>query len=155
MQSITGLMFDVGRKVEVSFDRDDFQDAWFPATINEDMGNGTFLVEYSTVTTDNDGVFTKVRVDSLHIRPCPPLLKDKNFVLLEKVDAFFDLGWWSGIITKQLENSRYLVYFKLMKREKEFYQSELRPHMEWKDGKWFTSSQVLSTRLMVLSIIFF
>ncbi|XP_057782259.1 DUF724 domain-containing protein 3-like [Salvia miltiorrhiza] len=139
-QNIAGLMFDVGRKVEVSFDREDFQDAWFPATILEELENQTFLVEYSSVNTDNHG-HTKARVDSLHIRPCPPLLKDKNFVLLEKVDAFFDFGWWSGIITKELENSRYLVFFKQMKCDKEFNQSELRPHMDWKDDKWFTSSQ--------------
>ncbi|KAI3449368.1 hypothetical protein Pfo_006033 [Paulownia fortunei] len=140
-QSIAGLMFDVGRKVEVSFDREDYQDAWFPATIHEDLGNGAFMVEFSSADNDNKAQALKVTIDSLHVRPCPPLLKDKNFVLLEKVDAFFDFGWWSGVITKELENSRYIVFFKQMKRDKEFNQSELRPHMEWKDGKWFTSSQ--------------
>ncbi|XP_041990098.1 DUF724 domain-containing protein 3-like isoform X2 [Salvia splendens] len=139
-QNIAGLMFDVGRKVEVSFDREDFQDAWFPTTIREDLGNQTFLVEYNSVNPDSHGS-TKASVDSLHIRPCPPVLKDKKFILLEKVDAFFDFGWWNGIITKELERSRYLVFFKQMKCEKEFNQSELRPHMDWKDGKWFTSAQ--------------
>ncbi|XP_041993883.1 DUF724 domain-containing protein 3-like isoform X2 [Salvia splendens] len=139
-QNIAGLMFDVGRKVEVSFDREDFQDAWFPATIREDLGNQTFLVECNSVNPDSHGS-TKATVDSLHIRPCPPLLKDNNFILLEKVDAFFDFGWWNGIITKELGRSRYLVFFKQMKCEKEFNQSELRPHMDWKDGKWFTSAQ--------------
>ena len=151
-KNIAGLMFDVGRKVEVSFDREDFQDAWFPAAIREDLGNQTFLVEYNSVNPDSHGS-TKASVDSLHIRPCPPLLKDKNFILLEKVDAFFDFGWWNGIITKELESSRYLVFFKQMKCEKEFNQSELRPHMDWKDGKWFTSAQVLSTLLKKLSLI--
>ncbi|KAL1542623.1 DUF724 domain-containing protein 3-like isoform X1 [Salvia divinorum] len=139
-QNIAGLMFDVGRKVEVSFDREDFQDTWYPATILEDLGNQTFLVERNSVNSDNHSS-AKARLDSLHIRPCPPLLKDKKLVLFEKVDAFFDFGWWSGIITKELENSRYLVFFKQMKCNKEFSQSELRPHMDWKDDKWFTSSQ--------------
>lgn len=145
-------MFDVGRKVEVSFDREDFQDAWFPATILEDLG-GTFLVEYISASTDNKDQPIKARVNFLHVRPCPPLLKDKNFVLLDKVDAFFDFGWWSGVITKELENSRYIVYFKQMKLDKEFNQSELRPHMEWKDGKWFTSSQVFSILCRMSSFI--
>ncbi|PIN15557.1 hypothetical protein CDL12_11800 [Handroanthus impetiginosus] len=140
-KSIAGLMFDVGRKVEVSFDGEDRKDAWFPATIDKDVGNGAFLVEYVSENNDHKAQAVKVTVDSLHVRPCPPLLKDKNFVLLEKVDAFFDFGWWSGTITKHLENSRYVVFFKQMKRDKEFHQSELRPHLEWKDGKWFTSSQ--------------
>lgn len=143
-------MFDVGRKVEVSFEREDSQDAWYPATIHEDLGDGTFLVESSSAKTDNLSL-AKARVDSLHIRPCPPLLKAKNFDLLEKVDAFFDSGWWSGIITKHLENSRYIVFFKQMKYDKELGQSELRPHMEWKEGKWFTSSQVLSTLLKLIN----
>ncbi|KAH6823912.1 hypothetical protein C2S53_013608 [Perilla frutescens var. hirtella] len=141
-QSIVGLMFDVGRKVEVSFGREDFQDAWFPATIHQDLGNKTYVVEHNSAATDNNnGLASKATVNSLHIRPCPPLLKDKNFILLEKVDAFFDFGWWSGIITKRLEHSRYLVFFKQMKCDKVFKQSELRPHMEWKDGKWFTSQE--------------
>ncbi|KAL0459797.1 UNVERIFIED_CONTAM: DUF724 domain-containing protein 7 [Sesamum latifolium] len=46
-------MFDVGRNVEVSFDREDRQDAWFPATIQEDLGNGAFVVEYCSEDTDN------------------------------------------------------------------------------------------------------
>ncbi|KAL8527170.1 hypothetical protein ACS0TY_005156 [Phlomoides rotata] len=136
-ENMSGLMFEVGRKVEVSFDREDSQDAWFPASIHEDLGNGFFRVEYM----NKNGEAVKTTVDSLHVRPCPPLLKDKNLVLLEKVDAYFDYCWWSGVITKELENSRYIVFFKPMKQDREIYQSKLRPHMEWKEGKWFTSSQ--------------
>ncbi|KAL8544842.1 hypothetical protein ACS0TY_005165 [Phlomoides rotata] len=139
-ENMSGLMFEVGRKVEVSFDREDSQDAWFPASIHEDLGNGFFRVEYM----NKNGEAVKTTVDSLHVRPCPPLLKDKNFVLLEKVDAYFDYCWWSGVITKELENSRYIVFFKPMKQDREIYQSKLRPHMEWKEGKWFTSSQEAS-----------
>ncbi|GFP93585.1 hypothetical protein PHJA_001502900 [Phtheirospermum japonicum] len=143
-QSIAGLMFDVGRKVEVSFDQEDCQGAWFPATIQKDKGNGTYLVEYSA-NKNKKVVTVEATVDSLHLRPSPPLLKDKNFVLLEKVDALFDCGWWSGVIRQELENSRYLVFFKQLNRQNEFNQSELRPHMDWKEGKWFTSSQDVST----------
>ncbi|KAL6504977.1 hypothetical protein OROGR_024794 [Orobanche gracilis] len=140
-QSIARFMFDVGRKVEVSFHRKDCQVAWFPATINQDLGNGSYLVEYRSAISDDEVQTAKVDVDSLHLRPCPPLLKVNNFVILEKVDALFDFGWWSGVINKVLENSRYMVFFKPMNMEREFQQSELRSHMDWKNGKWFTSSQ--------------
>ncbi|KAL2540409.1 DUF724 domain-containing protein 6 [Abeliophyllum distichum] len=73
--------------------------------------------------------------------PCPPPLKSKKFDLLEKVDASFDYGWWSGVITKELEDSRYLVFFQQTKKNKIFHKSEIRLHMEWKDGKWMTSSK--------------
>ncbi|KAL8540947.1 hypothetical protein ACS0TY_002278 [Phlomoides rotata] len=137
VKSIAGSMFGVGRNVEVSFDGEDFKDVWFPGTIQKDLGNGAFLVNYSNAK----GQDVKANVDSLHVRPRPPLLKDRNnFVLSKKVDAFFNFGWWSGVIKKDLENSRYIVFFKQMKLDKEFNQSELRPHMEWKDGKWLLSS---------------
>ncbi|KAL6525884.1 hypothetical protein OROMI_030279 [Orobanche minor] len=140
-QCIARFMFDVGRKVEVSFHRKDCQVAWFPATINQDLGNGSYLVEYRSAISDEEVQTAKVDDDSLHLRPCPPLLKVNNFVILEKVDALFDFGWWSGVINKVLEHSRYMVFFKPMNMEREFQQSELRSHMDWKNGKWFTSSQ--------------
>ena len=131
-------MFSVGKRVEVSFDREDWRDTWFPATILEDIGNDSFLVEYHC----EDAAPLRATVNFLHIRPCPPHLKDKNFVLLEKVDAYYHSGWWPGVITKALADCRYNVFFKHTKRDGEFSHTDLRPHMEWKDGKWFTSSQV-------------
>ncbi|CAA2974416.1 Hypothetical predicted protein [Olea europaea subsp. europaea] len=140
---MVGLMFD-GRKLEVSFDIEDCGDAWFPTTIREYLGNLSFLVEYWSKKIGDKAQNLKVNTTSLHIRPCPPVLEDKRFTLFEKVEAFFDFGWWSGVITKELEDSRYIVFLKQIKKHKKFHQSELRPHMEWKNGKWFTSSQGVS-----------
>ncbi|XP_027118650.2 DUF724 domain-containing protein 6-like isoform X3 [Coffea arabica] len=142
-QRAAGLMFSVGKRVEVSFDREDWRDTWFPATILEDIGNDSFLVEYHC----EDAAPLRATVNFLHIRPCPPHLKDKNFVLLEKVDAYYHSGWWPGVITKALADCRYNVFFKHTKRDGEFNHTDLRPHMEWKDGKWFTSSQDILHKL--------
>lgn len=136
------VMFSVGKKVEVSFDSEGHQDSWFPATILEETGKGIFKTQYQIQDGSGQVEHRDAIVDSVHIRPSPPHLKDKNFLLLEKVDAFHDYGWRSGVITKELPDSRYMVFFKHSNKEKEFNQSELRLHMEWKDGKWFTSSQV-------------
>lgn len=134
------LMFSVGKNVEVSFDRDDRRDAWFPSKVLEHCENGSFLVErYRTV--DNKASIDRVTVDSFHIRPLPPHIKRKKFNLLEKVDAFYDLAWWSGVITRELADNRYIVFFKHTNREKELNDSDLRPHMDWKDGQWFTTSR--------------
>jgi len=137
------LMFSVGKNVEVSFDRDDRRDAWFPSKVLEHLENGSFLVErYRTI--DKKASIDKVTVDSFHIRPLPPHIKRKKFNLLEKVDAFYDLAWWSGVITRELADSRYTVFFKHTNMEKELNDSDLRPHMDWKDGQWFTTSRVWS-----------
>ncbi|KAI7748437.1 hypothetical protein M8C21_007595 [Ambrosia artemisiifolia] len=140
-QGAAGLMFTVGKKVEVCFERESLRDCWVPATILKNSDNNTFLVEYQQPGNGDEAIHHKVTVDYLHIRPTPPHLRDKNFVLFEKVDAYYDFGWWSGVITKQLAGNRYIVYFKHTKKEREFIDSTVRPHMEWKGGKWFNASQ--------------
>nr|GMD60887.1 DUF724 domain-containing protein 6-like isoform X2 [Ipomoea batatas] len=131
-------MFTVGKAVEVSFERYDPRDVWFPATILEVFGNGSFSVEYQ-----KSNVRDKVTVGSFQIRPCPPHLKNTNFCLLERVDAFYDFGWWSGVITKMLADSRYIVFFKHFNLEKEVSGLELRRHMDWRSGRWHTSQGIL------------
>lgn len=135
-------MFTVGKKVEVCFEGENLRDVWFPATVVENSGNNSFLVEYQQPGIGDEATVHKVTVDYLHIRPSPPHLRDKNFVLLEKVDAYSDFGWWSGVVTKELAGNRYNVFFKHTKKEREFDCSRVRPHMDWKGGKWFTTSQV-------------
>ncbi|XP_023739257.1 DUF724 domain-containing protein 7 isoform X3 [Lactuca sativa] len=141
IQRTAGLMFTVGKKVEVCFEGENLRDVWFPATVVENSGNNSFLVEYQQPGIGDEATVHKVTVDYLHIRPSPPHLRDKNFVLLEKVDAYSDFGWWSGVVTKELAGNRYNVFFKHTKKEREFDCSRVRPHMDWKGGKWFTTSQ--------------
>ncbi|KAM0027983.1 putative Agenet-like domain-containing protein [Helianthus debilis subsp. tardiflorus] len=126
-----------GRKVEVSLECD----VWFPATIVEDLGNNQFLVEYKDLQ--------RVNIDHLHIRPSIPEVTFTSFGLLEKVDAFYDYGWWSGVVTKKLADGRYVVYFKHTKKVKEFSYLDLRPHLEWKDDKWLTACQVPVSNVVV------
>ncbi|XP_035834422.1 DUF724 domain-containing protein 7 isoform X2 [Helianthus annuus] len=125
--------YRVGKKVEVTLEEEILRDVWFPATVVEDLGNNRFLVEYKELQ--------RVSIDHLHIRPSAPQFTVTSFGLLEKVDAFYDFGWWSGVITKKLTDSRYVVYFKQTNKVKEFSHLELRPHVEWKDDGWFTTRQ--------------
>ncbi|KAK4372415.1 hypothetical protein RND71_007799 [Anisodus tanguticus] len=141
-QRTGSLMFSVGKDVEVSSDRDDRRDAWFPATVLEHCENGFFLVESYWTKLEKKAAIEKVTVDSFHIRPFPPLITRKKFNLLEKVDALYDYAWWSGVITRELAGSKYIVYFKHTNKEKEFTDSDLRPHMDWKGGQWFTNRDI-------------
>ncbi|XP_076905488.1 uncharacterized protein LOC143561241 isoform X2 [Bidens hawaiensis] len=138
-QETAGWMFTVGKKVEVSFEKEGLRDVWFPATVLKNSGNSAFLVEYQPRTGNEAIIHTTV--DYHHIRPSPPYLKDKNFGVSVKVDVYYDFGWWCGVITKVLPDNRYNVFFKHTKSTQEFIYSKVRPHMEWKGGKWFNTSQ--------------
>ncbi|XP_062081812.1 protein AGENET DOMAIN (AGD)-CONTAINING P1 isoform X2 [Humulus lupulus] len=136
--------FEKGTVVEVSSDEDGFHGAWFTATIVEPVGKDKFIVEYKNLRTDDDKEFLKEEIDKLHIRPCPPEnLTDGCFQLLEEVDAFYNDGWWVGVISKLDTDLRYVVYFKSTKEEMQFHHSELRLHQEWIGGKWVVTSQAL------------
>ncbi|KAL9995729.1 putative Agenet-like domain-containing protein [Helianthus debilis subsp. tardiflorus] len=126
--------YRAGKKVEITLEEEILRDVWFPATVVEDLGNNRFLVEYKELQ--------RVSIDHHHIRPSAPQFTVTSFGLLEKVDAFYDFGWWRGVITKKLTDSRYVVYFKHTNKVNEFSHLELRPHVEWKDDGWFTTRQV-------------
>lgn len=141
---MTGLLFNKGKRVEVSLEKVENCQVWFPAVVEEEAGNDCFLVEYQCLGKNGVPESVRVKVDFLHIRPSPPQFV-KNYDLLEKVDAYIDFGWWSGVITKELPDSKYLIFFKQTKIQRTVNQSEIRPHMEWKEGNWFSSSQDLLT----------
>ncbi|KAG9150306.1 hypothetical protein Leryth_017617 [Lithospermum erythrorhizon] len=136
-------MFGEGKEVEVSINIKPNQDVWYPATIVENHADSSFLVEYKLLKEGTEEIEPrKVTVDCSCIRPSPPPLKDRCFDLLEKVDAFHELGWWSGLVTKELPDNRYNVFFQSTKGVGEFDLVHVRPQLNWKDGKWFlTSSQ--------------
>lgn len=133
-----------GTPVEVSSDEEGFQGVWFAATIIKVIENSTFLIEYQNLKTDDETELLRETADSQHIRPIPPDVPNAtSFSLLEEVDALYNDGWWVGVISKVLNDSRYIVYFRQSNEEMKFMASELRPHQDWIDGKWFRPSQEL------------
>ncbi|EXB53015.1 hypothetical protein L484_018899 [Morus notabilis] len=134
--------FVKGELVEVSSDEDGFEGAWFSATIVEPTGTDKFLVEYQSLRTEDDKDFLTEDIDILHIRPCPAETLVVGFRLLEEVDCLYNDGWWVGVVSKVLGDSRYIVYFKDTKEEMEFHHFQMRLHHEWIDGKWVVASEV-------------
>lgn len=135
------MIFSPGAAVEVILNEQDSHDVWFPAIVRQEIGLGSYVVHCQSLKNSGEAVLD-VTVDNLHIRPSPPRLEDRKYGLLDKVDAFYDYGWWNGVVTKVLTGKRYVVFFKDSKTEKEFLRSELRPHLEWVDGKWVGATQV-------------
>ncbi|KAL9234904.1 hypothetical protein vseg_009719 [Gypsophila vaccaria] len=137
-----------GARVEVSSDEDGFEGAWFAANLVEVVDNDKFVVEYCDIMTDDHSGLVKEEVDSLHIRPCPPTTTpDKlklKLKLYDEVDALYNDAWWVGIITKLLPASKYQVYFRTTAEQMVFHLHQLRPHLDWANGKWLLASKALN-----------
>ncbi|XP_042991798.1 DUF724 domain-containing protein 2-like isoform X3 [Carya illinoinensis] len=140
-QQRTGSVFSSGMPVEVNIKKGNLSDAWFPAIVIKENGDDTFLVKYKSSDESNLG---RVTVDILHIRvslPPPPQANIK-YDVLEKVDAFYDFAWRPGLIAKRINDTRYLVYFNRTNEDKIINLSNIRPRVEWKDGKWVSRYQM-------------
>ncbi|XP_022770770.1 DUF724 domain-containing protein 2-like isoform X4 [Durio zibethinus] len=140
-QQSTGSIFSSGTTVEVNIDKENLRDVWLPAIVIKENEENTFLVKYQSSRNDDESGTVKVVVDSLHIRPTPPRYADRNYELLERVDTIYNFGWRSGVITKVLTGRRYNVFFKHGNEDKELSHSDLRPNIEWIDGKWVSNSK--------------
>ncbi|PWA59922.1 agenet-like domain, Agenet domain [Artemisia annua] len=138
----TRLIFRVCQKVEISFEENRLCGVWFPAVVVEDLGGKLLLVEYKCAWINGGEKLHRVSVDHHHIRPSLTKFKDISFGSLDKVDVFYDFGWWSGVVTRNLAYSRYLVYFKNTNKVKDLGHRELRSYAEWKDDKWLTPYEV-------------
>lgn len=137
-----GSIYSPGTPIEVNLIKDHLWYAWIPASYAGELGGDSFLVQYrSGKTSDNHGLAT-VAVADHQIRPRPPPQEETNFCLMDMVDAFHDMGWWVGDITKALTKKKYIVTFRFTKEEKEFRHSELRCHLEWIGRQWLTSFSV-------------
>ncbi|KAL4290952.1 hypothetical protein GQ457_14G021260 [Hibiscus cannabinus] len=136
----TGSIFSSGTAVEVNIENEILGDIWYPALVVKENEDDTFLVKYQNSGTNDESGTVKVVVDSLHIRPIPPQYADRNYEILERVDATYNFGWRSGLITKVLTGKRYNVFFKNGNEDKEFCHSDIRPNVEWIDGKWVSKS---------------
>ncbi|XP_039043550.1 DUF724 domain-containing protein 2-like [Hibiscus syriacus] len=137
----TGSIFSSGTTVEVNIENENIGYIWYPAIVIKENEDNTFLVKYQNSMNDDESGTVKVVVDSLHIRPAPPRYADRNYELLERVDATYNFGWRSGVITKVLTGRRYNVFFKHGNEDKEFCHSDIRPNVEWMDGKWISKSK--------------
>ncbi|XP_034904081.1 DUF724 domain-containing protein 6 isoform X3 [Populus alba] len=140
-QQATGSVFSSGTEVEVNLEKDNVRDIWLPAVVVKENEDRTFLVKCQSSWNSDEAGTMKTIVDSLHIRPTPPHA-DRNYELLERVDAHYGIGWRSGVITKLLAGTRYNVFFKQGNEDRELSQSKIRPHMEWVDGKWISKKEV-------------
>ncbi|KAH9627070.1 hypothetical protein KSS87_023758 [Heliosperma pusillum] len=131
--------FKKGMKVEISIEEDGFRGAWFSGTIINPPSKNTqkVLIEYDALLADNGSKPLREKVDFVQIRPIPPRESDRLFKLDEDVDAYYNDGWWEGVITQiVVDCSKYCVYFRPTREQCEFNVCDLRLHREWDGVKW-------------------
>ncbi|KAM6546808.1 hypothetical protein CsatB_027544 [Cannabis sativa] len=142
-QEILYSKFKPGTSVELRHNM--VAHAWIPATIIGEKGTDSVVVRY-----DKNNKAVKITVHLDMIRPQPPQLSnDKDFKLMEKVDAFCESSYWLvGTITSILLQRKYAVNFGTYKNRNEivYNHSQLRFHLDWVNGQWITNSgEVIST----------
>lgn len=128
--------------VEFSLDCGDPFTKWFPAVFIGEVGMDSFMVQYRIAVNNEKEYLHKVIVKLQQLRPSPPCFKDKNFELMEKVDAFYEGCWYVGAVTQVLTKKRYTVTCIHGTLKKYFGHSEMRPHLEWRGEHWITNSKV-------------
>ncbi|KAI3730145.1 hypothetical protein L6452_18821 [Arctium lappa] len=140
--------FHKGTLVEVKSDKVGYDGSWYTAFIVEPLRNSKFAVEYQTLKTSDRTVPLKEEADASRVRPIPPRIERcDRFVELETVDAWYNEGWWVGTVTEILDQFQYLVYFSTTNEITRFRHSDLRPHQEWIDLEWFTTSDPKALKL--------
>lgn len=133
--------FKKGATVEISTDDPDFRGAWFTGTVinrSKTKQKNQVFVQYDSLMSDqDDSKFLREKVDIIQLRPpAPREMWGRKFSVGEEVDAFYNDGWWEGVITR-IEEGKYFVYFRGSKEELEFAaDDDLRVHREWVKGDW-------------------
>ncbi|XP_030508767.2 protein AGENET DOMAIN (AGD)-CONTAINING P1 isoform X1 [Cannabis sativa] len=155
LQIVKEEIFKNGAVVEVSSDEKGYEGSWFKAKIIESLADDNFWVEYKDLVTEDEVPQPlREKAERRHIRPEPPLAPPEyQFKFSEKVDAWYNDGWWEGEISKVLPFSSYNVYFKHTREEITFSYSHLRPHRDWIKGKWCIppASHTIHTQKQVYS----
>ncbi|KAL5731908.1 hypothetical protein ACHQM5_004591 [Ranunculus cassubicifolius] len=142
-----GSKFMEGAAVEVKVPDEHCCDVWFPATILKEIDKDFFLVEYNSLSID-DKEYLQDNVDALNIRPFPPVTLVESFNVFERVDAFFDFGWWNGVVLEVLprdSDKDYMVCFEHEQNLKKIKKIHLRRYLQWINGQWLEDSLDLGT----------
>ncbi|KAL5555394.1 hypothetical protein UlMin_037630, partial [Ulmus minor] len=143
-------LMSVGSKVEVCSPEEGFVDALFPAVVvnppsscrsssgkrKKRYSKLCVTVRYENLVNDDGEKPLVENVDLGFIRPPPPPHDpDQSFELYEVVDAFHLDIWWTGVLSRIVDDE-YVVVFKNPPYERMFKRSELRPHWDWNQEKW-------------------
>lgn len=130
--------FKPGSTVEVSSDEPGFSGSFYLGTIVCPSGSDSFLVQYKTLVGDSSEGSEPLRevVPFAQLRPPPPSKAKWDFRVGDQVEANYNDGWWEGVVTSDLGNGKFSVFFRASKEQIEFAKEDLRLHFKWVNRKW-------------------
>ncbi|KAH9302626.1 hypothetical protein KI387_014209 [Taxus chinensis] len=146
------MSFDIGEKIELLCQDSGIRGCWFRCTIikrvphqikvwykdvlNED-GSGNleeWVPSFRIALPDKLGMRLAGRPT---IRPCPPENKLGIFEVGTAVDAWWNDGWWEGVVVMVKDLSdEFQVFFPGENVSSIFKKCDLRPSREWSDDQW-------------------
>ncbi|KAF3488559.1 hypothetical protein F2Q69_00052942 [Brassica cretica] len=147
------LSIDKGCEVEVSLQEDGFKGSWFRAILEQNptrVKGEKLRVCYKTLLHKGGVNPCKETIERCFIRPVPPECMNEGVVFKEGsvVDAYFNNGWWTGVIVVERPDGSFFVYFDEPPYIMRFIRSQLRPHTDWIGYKWVKSkNKVLSQHM--------
>ncbi|KAH0876607.1 hypothetical protein HID58_013703, partial [Brassica napus] len=137
----------------LSIQEDGFRGSWYRAILEQNPTRVTgkkLRVSYKTMFNEDGVSPLKETIERSFIRPVPPECLNEGVVFKEGsvVDAYFNNGWWTGVIVVERPDGSFLVYFDDPPDIMRFIRSQLRPHADWIGSKWVKSkNKVLSQHM--------
>ncbi|KAL3382092.1 hypothetical protein AABB24_001922 [Solanum stoloniferum] len=147
--------FSNGAEVEISSDEDGFRGSWYEGIVvrpiqkkqrtnkvdddddDESSNKLRVLVEYKTLMADKKGKRPlKEAMTLVQLRPRPPPERRRKFKVSDEVDAYYNDGWWEGVVMEVSSDGKYSVFFRGTRDQLEFEESRIRIHREWANGEW-------------------
>ncbi|CAN1180456.1 Protein AGENET DOMAIN (AGD)-CONTAINING P1 [Linum perenne] len=134
-------IFKQGQQIEISSHDLGFRGSWFSGTVvrRSKENPSHYVIQYDKLFEDDTG---KVPLqETLHwvqLRPPPPPTDESStkFKFSDEVEAYHKDGWWEGVITEEIGDGKFAVFFRSSKEQIVFEEKELRMQREWINGKW-------------------
>ncbi|CAK8564090.1 unnamed protein product [Lathyrus sativus] len=133
--------YEIGDKVEVCSSEEGFRGSYYEATIISRLENGKYVVRYKNLLEDDESGPLIETLFPKDFRPSPPHVRSpRKFQLRQKVDVFYNDGWWLGkIVSDKVLTQKghyYKVYVNNMREAIYYSRKRIRVHHELIHGDW-------------------
>ncbi|CAN7086402.1 unnamed protein product [Brassica oleracea var. botrytis] len=140
-------------EVEVSLQEDGSKGSWFRAILEQNptrVKGKRLRVCYKTLFNEDGVNPCKETIERRFLQPVPPECLNEGVIFKEGlvVDAYFNIGWWTGIIVVERPDGSFLFYLDDPPDIMRFIRSQLRPHADWIGSEWVKSKNKLLSQHM-------